>query len=297
MTEQKYTDGISSGYVELPVPAAWLTWTRGDAKLAAIKESDPGAYFGGWRAFVKGREDEPNPSLPLPIVKRVSEDGKHPYEVYATNVLNFVPIIGRMRYELRQRVKDETTGREYEKTVTVSKKRLPGYAPNLQVFSVIGSADMKQTAYGILKINKWSAFISYEKAVRTWKKAQVPAGKLLVRHAGSIGTKDGAPNFEVFGQGRSTPIEAIDGKPFYLSITPELDALFERLVPWRDDPLWNREGEVEETPAATAKNEFLQKVKELNLSNIDIEQLLKENDGDYSKALAALAPEEIDFTE
>jgi len=289
MTSDKFSDGSSSGYVELPVPAAWLTWTRGDAKLAAIKDADPAAYFGGWKAFVKGRteEDADLPKLPIPIVTRTSEDGKHQYQVYSTNVLSFVPIIHRTRFELRSRVKDEETGREYEKTVQVSKNRKDGYAPNRQVFGIAYSADMKQTAYAVLKVNKWSSFITFEKAGQTWQKVQ-KAGALAVRQYGTIGDK-GSPKFEVYGQSRSTPIEAVGvGTAKFIPITPELDALYESVVEWKNCPMWNRDGEVEEPAIKSIKEKFLALCTELNLTNVEIEQILKENDKDYSKALAAL---------
>ena len=290
MTTDKFSDGSSSGYVELPVPAAWLTWTRGDAKLAAIKDADPGAYFGGWKAFVKGRNEEEIelPKLPIPVVTRTSEDGKHQYQVYSTNVLNFVPVIHRTRFELRTRVKDEETGREYEKTAQVSKTRKDGFTPNRQVFGVVYSADLKQTAYAVLKVNKWSSFITFEKAGQAWQKIQ-KSGHLAIRQYGTIGDK-GAPKFDVYGQSRSTPIEAIGlSTARFIPITAELDAPYESVVEWKNCPMWNRDGEVEEPAIKSIKEKFLALCTDMGLTNVEIEQILAENEKEYSKALAALS--------
>jgi hypothetical protein len=37
----KFSDGSASAYAELPVKPAYLRWTRGDAKLRALINSDP----------------------------------------------------------------------------------------------------------------------------------------------------------------------------------------------------------------------------------------------------------------
>lgn len=293
----KFSAGVDSGYAELPFDVAWLKWSRGDAKLVQLAEKDPGAYFGGWRAMVKSKDGEALPALPLPIVERVSEDGKARYSVYATNSLTFLPIAARVRFELRQKVKDEETGREYERAVHVSKSKREGYAPNRQVFGVVYSADLKQTAYAVLVINKWSSFISFEKAERAWLKKGRP-GQLVIRRYGTVGTKDKkgnvTPNFEVFGQSRSTPIEAIGlDEPLYVPITPELDELYDSVKAWQDCPVWNAEGapnEAAETPVMTA---FLEKARELRFTDDDIAKHLAYFDGDYKKALEGLSPDAI----
>lgn len=290
----KFSAGVGSGYAELPFDVAWLKWSRGDAKLSQIADKDPGAFFGGWRAMVKNKDNEALPSLPLPIVERVSEDGKARYSVYATNVLNFLPIAARVRFELRQKVKDEETGREYERAVHVSKTKREGYAPNRQVFGIAYSPDLKQMAYAVLVINKWSSFISFEKAERTWlKKSKVD--HLVIRRYGTNGEPGkNSPKFEVYGQSRSTPIEAIDvGNAEYVKITPDLDKLYDSVLAWKDCPVWNAEGaptEEIETPVMTA---FLEKARELHFTDDDIAQHLAFFDGNYQKALEGLAPDAI----
>lgn len=293
----KFSAGVGSGYAELPFDVAWLKWSRGDAKLAQIADKDPGAYFGGWRAMVKNKDDEALPALPLPIVERVSEDGKARYSVYATNVLNFLPIAARVRFELRQKVKDEESGREYERAVHVSKTKREGYAPNRQVFGIVYSADLKQMAYAVLVINKWSSFISFEKAERAWLKKS-KSDSLVIRRYGTTGEVDkkgnATPKFEVFGQSRSTPIEAIDlANAMFVKITPDLDKLYDSVLAWKECAVWNAEGaptEEVETPVMTA---FLEKARELRFTDDDIAQHLAFFDGDYKKALEGLAPDAI----
>jgi hypothetical protein len=294
----KFSDGSSSAFAELPVPAAYLSWTRGNAQLKAIAQADPGAYFGGWRAFVTDKDGNDLPKLPIPIVDRMSEDGKHPYKVYATNVLSLLPIQHRTRFELREKTKDVETGREYEKVVAVSSEKRQGYAPYRQVFGLVFGE--KEFAPAVLKIYKWSAFISFERAGQVWNKITTPEGKVVIRRYGSVGvTENGmvVPNFEIYGQGRSTPIEAIDAKhPRYYDITPELDALFDQSLAWKNCERWNAEGKVNEEPASIAvRQEFLARCDAMGLSNIDIEQLLKESNNDYEKALALLNPDEMDI--
>jgi len=291
--EQKFSDGSAGAFTELPVSAAYLSWTRGNAQLRQIADKDPGAYLGGWRAFLVGKDEIVLPSLPLPVVERTSEDGKHLYKVYAHNFVNFLPIQHRTRFELREKAKDETTGREYEKIVSVSKDRRQGYAPYRQVFGLLYSLDLKTRAPAVLKVWKWSAFITFEKAGQAWNKITIPTGKALIRRYGSVGTKEKdmiVPNFEVYGQGRSTPIEAIDLKhPVFVDIDDEMNTLWDSSQEWKNCPRWNAEGKVQEEESKSAVMlEFEARCNEIRLTNIEIEQLLKENGGDYTKALAAL---------
>lgn len=300
---RNFDEGSSTGYTELPVPAAWMKWTRGDAKLVSIKDKDPGAYFGGFRAFLshKDRNSDDqieNPVLPLPVVKRVSDDGKHPYTVYATNVINFMPLTYRLRYEFREKIKDAETGKEVEKVVASSPSRKPGYQPNKQIFGLVFAEKTDEYAPAILFITNWSGFISLNKAADAWKKVKVPEGKILIRRYGSVGVTDKEgnimPRFETFGQGRSTPIDAINvTNPRFIDDLPEFDDLFDGAQPWKNCERWNAEGKVtEDDPANGGGNpalaEFDAACKEARLSNIEVTQLLSEAGGDYSKALELL---------
>jgi len=301
MSNEKFDDGSTSGYAELPVPFAWLRWTRGESKLAALKTADPGLYYGGWRASVtrtdpNTNETHENPRLPLPIVERVSEDGKYKFQVYATNVLNFLPIQNRQRFELRERIKDPNTGKEREKIVAVSLEQIQGYAPSRQVFGLVFSANGSEYAPAVLFINKWSSFISFNKAGAQWKKSKAPEGMVLVRRYGSIGDAKGNPKFETFGgQGRSTPIEAIDiSNPNFIKVIPEFDELFENSLAWKNCDMWLREGKQEEATSTPLVQKFNAACDEARLSNIEIEQLLKEQGGNMAKALQALTVGEED---
>lgn len=299
---RSYDEGSQSGFIEPPVPAAWMRWARGDAKLATVKKTDPAAFYGGWRAFLQHKEkgsdtQVDNPKLPLPVIERVSEDGSHPYKVYATNVLNFLPIQWRLRYELRQKITDEQTGRETEKVVQSSPIKLPMYQPNKQIFGLVFSKTTDEYAPAILFLTTWSAFISMNKAAETWKKINksTPEGQLLIRRYGSLGVNSGAtPKFEIYGQGRSTPIDAIGTeKPRYIADSPEFDKLYDESVAWKNCNRWNAEGKVtEEDPANGGGNPALiafdAACKEAKLTNIEIAELLSENGGDYAKALEAL---------
>jgi hypothetical protein len=290
--DTKFSDGSTSAYAELPVPAAWLRWTRGNAQLSPLIKTDPAQYFGGWRAFVTNKDGEALPALPLPIVERMSEDGKHAYKVYATNILSFLPLQHRTRFEMRTKVKDEETGREYEKTVAISKNKLPGYAPSRQIFGLVFDETKGMYSPAVLTVNKWSAFISFERAGQKWNKVAPKADQALVRRYGSIGvTKNGitAPNFEIFGQSRSTPIEAIEiSKPYYVQITNEIDELYEASKAWKNCERWNGEGEVQETTEASPMTLFLEAALALGLNDTEVAQIVKENNGDYTKALASI---------
>lgn len=249
----KFNEGVDAPYAELPVAVNYLYWKRGNGLLANLKETDPGAYFGGWSASVHGKEDD-YPVLPLPKVTRTSEDGQATFERYASNVINFLPVVSRMRYELRKKVAGND-GRDEERVIAVSKEYISGvtigYQPHKQVFGIVYSADMTDTGYGILKLNKWSAFISFNKAAQAWSKAKVDDGHLLVRRYGTIGTvnKNGAtvPNFEVFNDGKSTPIEAIGvSNPILVDFDGELDELWNASQDWQKCERWNASGKIQD---------------------------------------------------
>ena len=296
---RNYDEGSRSGYVEPPVPSAWVKWSRGDAKLASIKKEDPAAFYGGWRSFLQHKERGSdkminNPSLPLPVVERVSESGEHSYKVYATNILSIIPLQWRLRYEYREKIKDEQTGRETEKVVQTSTIKLPGYQPNKQMFVLVFNAKTEEYAPAIVSITTWSAFISMNKAAEAWKKIKAPDGKILIRRYGSLGVNAGAtPKFEIYGQGRSTPIDAIGlEKPRFIADNPEFDKLFDAAEAWKNCPAWNAEGKVTEEDPANGGNqalvEFDAACKKAKLNSTDIATLLSEAGGDYSKALEML---------
>jgi len=255
MNNSKFNEGYESSYAELPVPVNYLYWKRGNASLSGLRETDPGAFFGGWSASLHGREDD-MPALPLPIVTRFSDDGQATYERYASNVIKFLPITSRMRYELREKRADKLTGREVERVAAVSKNYTSGvtvgFQPHKQVFGIVYSDDMQSTGYAVLKLNKWSSFLAFSKAAQAWSRVKVEDGHVLVRRYGSVGvevqTKNGItvmPKFDVYGEGKSTPIEAIAvNQPIFVKITSELDGLWDAAQGWSACQKWNAAGQV-----------------------------------------------------
>jgi hypothetical protein len=281
-----FTDSDTTPYAELPVKPAFLRWTRGNAQLRALAKDDPAAYLGGWRAMVNDSEGNARPALPLPIVDRVSGDGKLTYKVYATNVLHFLPIQHRTRFEFRATEKDPATGRDKTVIKSISRSKQPGYAPSKQVFGLVFNGEEKAPA--VLVLDKWSSFITYNKASDKWAKLQIAPGLALVRSYGTVG-KDGMPIFEEYGQSLSTPIEAIDVKnPRLIEITDELVQLFNESLAWKNCQRWNAEGEVNEPAVESAMQKFLKRAEELGLSSLDIEQIVAENKGDYVAALKSI---------
>jgi len=288
-SNEKFSDGSSSAYVELPVQSAYLSWRRGNAALRAVAKADPALYFGGWRAFTKTKDNQALPAIPVPVVVRVSQDGKHEYEVYATNILHFLPIQHRTRFEFRKKEKDVETGREYNKVVASSKNKLPGYQPHRQIFGLVFSPDTDEYAPGVIRVDSWSAFIAIEKAGQQWNKVAIPDGKVLVRRYGSIGLKDGRPKFETYGQGQSTPIDAIGlENPRYFDLLDEFNQLWDASLAWKECERWNATGEIVEEPRSNAREVFMGLCDAMGLADYEIEQLLAEFKNDYSLAVSAL---------
>lgn len=251
----KFNEGVESTYADLPVQVNYLYWKRGNGQLEHLKEKDPGAFFGGFSAMVVDSEGNKLPTLHIPIVTRKSDDGKATYQRYATNVIHLLPIASRMRYELREKQFNTKRQRDEEKVVSVAREYVSGvtkgYQPMKQVFGLVYSPDGSTSAPAVLKIDKWSSFISFNKAVGVWMKVKVEDGEILVRRYGTVGAsdKDGNifPNFESFNDGKSTPIEAIDVQyPMVVKITPEIDKLWEDSQAWAKCEKWHPSAKVQE---------------------------------------------------
>jgi hypothetical protein len=102
------------------------------------------------------------------------------------------------------------------------------------------------------------------------------------------------PKFETFGQGRSTPIDAIDvANPRFIDASPEFDDLYDQAQAWKMCERWNAEGKVTEEDPANGGNpdlmEFDRLADEAGLSNIEKAQLVSEANGDYKKAIESLS--------
>lgn len=283
----KFSDGSASAYAELPMKAAYLRWTRGNAQLRSLAQTDPAQFLGGWRANVHDKDGNANPELPLPIAERVSQDGKYLYKVYASNVIEFLPIQHRTRFELREKTTDPLTGREVIKIKATSKKRLQGYTPVRQIFGLVYVGE--KSAPAIIYIDKWSSFISLERAGQKWGRIKEPNGMALIRRYGTLG-KNGLPIFETYGNSQSTPIEAIGlDNPRFVKISPELETLYEQSLPWKECPRWNAEDdEVDEIIGDPNLRAFAERAKELGLSSDEVARIVKEHNGNYAAALDAI---------
>jgi len=295
--QRNFSDGSQDAYAELPVKVTGLGWRRGNSQLSALKETDPAQYFGGWRGFVNDKDGNPNPVLPLPVITRESDNGKS-FQVYAAPYIIFLPIQHRTRFELRVKVKDEQTGQERNKVVSVSKKFIKGYEPHRQIFGMVFSrTNPDETGLALLYIDKWSSFISIEKAGEKWNKVKPQPNTAIVRRYGTMGKMvDGkyVPNFETRGESKSTPIEAIGlDKPTFYVISDALNDLYDRSLDWRNCTRWNAVGEVTEKEV-TPLELFAARAKELNLTDEEIGQIIAENGNDYAKALESIQaiPEE-----
>lgn len=285
------SDGVP--YAELPVKPAFLRWARGDAKLYFALKEDPALYLGGWRATVKDHDGNPRPSLPLPIVRRKSADGRVTFEVYASPVIDFLPIQHRTRFELRERIPDPATGKEKVVIRAVSKSKAPGYTPVKQVFGLVFGRDDGDYHPAVIYLDKWSSFISFNRAEDGWMRITPPKGKALVRKYGTVGVVDKngetVPVLKVYKDSIYTPIEAIGLlSPRFIDITDEITQLFYDSMDWRECQRWNASGETYEVLGETAKDKFLERCNEIGLTNVEIEQILKEAGGNYAKALEAV---------
>lgn len=288
-----FDDGAKDAYAELPVKCNGLVWRRGDRKLSALSQSDPAQYFGGWRAFVFNKLGEEKPKLPLPIVTREGK-GADTYQVYAAPYIDVLPIRFRLRYELKEKYKDES-GNERTRIVAVKKKQTKGdgYTPDLQVFCLVFSRSNPETyAPAVLYIDNWSSFISYGNAGTAWKKIKSQPNTQVVRRYGTNGEKvkdkNGVekwiPKLESSNGGEFTPIEALIGTPRFFVINEEINTLWDGAEEWVNCPRWNAQGEMKEDAPMTPKQIFLARAAELNMSDAEIEQCLASCNGDYSVA-------------
>lgn len=290
-----FSAGVDSAYAELPVPAARLKWVRGNPALKALKDVDPAAYWGGWRAMVRNNDGEPLPPLPIGIYDRVSSDGRKNFQVFGTPVLNFIPLAHRTRYELREKTTDPTTGEERTTIKATAKDKLPGYTPRKEIFGLVFNEDMTEYEPGLIVLDNWSAYINFQRAEQRFAKSKAPAGKALVRRYGTIGKVDKTtgqtnPFMEQVGQGLTTPIEAIGfANPHFIEVTEDIAKLYYDAQDWADCPKWNAVGtRGGEEDTLSAKSQFLSRAQELRLSETEIEQILAESNGDYRDALKAI---------
>lgn len=303
-------DTIESGFAQLPVPANYLRWKRGNGDKEMLYETDPASFLGGWGASVDAWKEphEKLPYVPFPIVTRKAKAGRVKYDRYASTRVYFQFIASRKRFEKWD--KDAINPQTGQKGVllAISNERIdPSYAAHKEVFGLAWTSDLQKSYPVVLNLNNWSATISYDQADQALSKIKVPAGQHLIRVLGTDGEvvkeKNAAgaveefvtPKFVEKGQAVSTPIEALDlANPRFVPITDEVRQLARDAQAWKNCPRWHAEldftyeGETELSPM----DKFTERAHAIGLTDDEIEQVLKENGRNPAKALLAIADAE-----
>lgn len=267
----KYADETLQGdaYENLPVAAFnKIFWRSGDSRLSPLLTTDPGQYLGEFRSMVempatRDRDAIILPVLPWAVVTRRS--GRESYKRYSATEMSFRPIRARLRYVLYQRdeqgmkVKD-ANGRDVILSITKSFTKGSGYTPQKEVFGMVYAANGDFASYALLSIDAWSAFISYDRAVKEWEKVVAPDGQLVVYQIGTRGVtlKNGeiVPKTKTFNGGESVDIEALDtDKPRFIEVNEDFDSMWQISGAWATCKKWNAEIKVVKPAQPTAVNE------------------------------------------
>lgn len=252
----KYSDPTLQGesFALLPVPSFnKIMWRSGDSRLAPLLQTDPGQYLGEFRSMIDlpasdSREAITFPVLPWTVVKRKA--GRDTYSRYSTTQMYFRPISARLRYVLYLRDDKGQKIREKNRDVVVSVVKTfvkgSGYSPQKEVFGMVFDKDGKFHTYGLLSLDGWSSFISYDRAARAFDKIAAPEGKLIVYHLGTRGTQDAEgeiiPKVKIFNGGESVDIEPLDlDAPMFMTIDDGFDAMWSESQTWANCPRWNAE--------------------------------------------------------
>ncbi len=257
----KYSDktlGDNAQFENLPVQEFnKITWRGGDDKLSMLLESDPGQYLGEFRSMVctTGTPEKPSvtyPVLPWPVVNRRS--GRETYQRYSATEMLFRPISARSRFVKYERGEDGKKTKDEKgrnKIISISAEfpgKGSGYDPHKEVFGVVMNEKGEQVTFGLLSIDTWNAYISYNKAAKSFEALKVKEGFLPVF---KIGTRGEVVNGEVFPKTKSinggtfVEIEALDlHSPMLFEITNDFDTLWEASQAWVKCPRWNASGKV-----------------------------------------------------
>lgn len=261
----KYSDttlGNNTNFVNLPVESFnKITWRGGDDKLSMLLDSDPGQYLGEFRSMVKttATPDKPSivfPVLPWPIMDRRS--GRETYQRYSTTEMFFRPITPRARFVKYERGEDKkrVKGDNNRNKIVAISKDFPGkgsgFDPHKEVFGVVMNDKGEQCTFGLLVLDTWNAYISYNNAAKTFESMKAPEGKLPIF---CIGTRGELVNGEVFPKtknlngGSFVEIEPLNlSQTMWFDITPDFDALWEASQSWAKCERWNASGKpVEES--------------------------------------------------
>jgi len=192
------------------------------------------------------------PVLPWNIVTRRS--GRDTYQRYSTTEMLFRPIAARSRYVKYERGEDNkrVKGDNNRNKIISTSKEYPGkgsgYDPHKEVFGVVMNEQGEQCTFGLLHLDTWNAYISYNNAAKSFENLKMPDGKLPIFR---IGTRGEIVNGERFPKTKSlngnsfVEIEALDiSRPMLFDITEDFDTLWEVSQAWVKCPRWNANGNV-----------------------------------------------------
>lgn len=257
----KYSDttlGNTAQFVNLPVESFnKITWRGGDDKLSPLLETDPGQYLGEFRSMVKttGTDEKPSvtfPVLPWKVVTRRS--GRETYQRYSATEMLFRPIAARSRFvkyernSAGERVKNESGRYKIVATSREFPGKGSGFDPHKEVFGVVMNEKGEQCTFGLLSLDTWNAYISYNNSAKAFEKIVMPENKLPVFRIGTRGEMlngEIIPKIKNFNGGSFTEIEALDvNKPMTFDVTPDFDTLWEASQAWVKCERWNAVGKI-----------------------------------------------------
>ena len=259
----KYSDttlGNTAQFVNLPVESFnKITWRSGDDKLAALLNTDPGQYLGEFRSMVKttGTPEKPSitfPVLPWNVVTRRS--GRETYQRYSATEILFRPISARSRFvkyerdSANNRVKSANGRYKIVATSATFPGKGSGYDPHKEVFGIVFNEKGEQCTYGLISLDSWNAYISYNNAAKAFERIVLGDGKLPIFRLGTAGevvNGETFPKIKKMNGASLVEIEALDlHSPVVFYITPEFDAMWEASQAWAKCERWNASGDIVE---------------------------------------------------
>ncbi len=257
----KYSDttlGNTAQFINLPVESFnKITWRGGDDKLSPLLETDPGQYLGEFRSMVKttGTPERPSvvfPVLPWKVVNRRS--GRETYQRYSATEMLFRPIAARSRFvkyernSAGERVKNESNRYKIVATSTEFPGKGSGYDPHKEVFGIVMNEQGEQCTFGLLSLDTWNAYISYNNAAKAFENVGMTENMLPIFRIGTRGellNGDVIPKTKKFGDAAFTEIEALDlNKTKTFEVTPDFDKLWEASQAWVKCERWNASGKI-----------------------------------------------------
>jgi len=262
----KYSDttlGNNTPFANLPVESFnKITWRGGDDKLSMLLDTDPGQYLGEFRSMVSttGTPDKPSivfPVLPWPIMNRRS--GRESYQRYSTTEMLFRPITARARFVKYERGEDNKRikGDNNRNKIIATSKDFPGkgsgYDPQKEIFGVVMNEKGEQCTFGLLVLDTWNAYITYNSAAKIFENLKMPEGKLPIFRIGTRGEVvkgERFPKTKTLNGNSFVEIEALDtNNVMQFDITPDFDTLWEASQTWAKCERWNASGKIEEVAA------------------------------------------------